>query len=391
MKIGDKVRFLNEVGGGVVSGFQGKHTVLVEDKDGFDIPMPIDQVVVVDTDNYNIPKAEKKGKGGGTKVASNWDDENGEFVGEEKPAPTSLKAQLSGDFDDDDEEEDWDPSERPVTFKATPLERKGADVQNLTLCFVPTDVKRVSSSSIKTYFVNESNYYVQVLYMHAQGENWAMRFNGVVPPNGKVFVETLEREDLNDLEYVCVQTLAWKEGKSFTLKPALTTEIKLDCTKFYKLHSFHASQHFDTPTWEVPVVRDDKSVRALFVDAEKLQTAMLSAAPQKSPKVQEEPTAPRTKKDSILEIDLHIDKLLDTAAGMSNADILLYQMKEFRRVMDENLKHTGKKIVFIHGKGDGVLRRNLLQELKYRYKKCTWQDASFREYGYGATQVTIQQ
>ena len=38
MKIGDKVRFLSEVGGGIVRGFQGKDTVLVESEDGFDIP-----------------------------------------------------------------------------------------------------------------------------------------------------------------------------------------------------------------------------------------------------------------------------------------------------------------------------------------------------------------
>ena len=41
MKIGDKVRFLNEIGGGIVTGFRGKDIVLVEDADGFDIPMPI--------------------------------------------------------------------------------------------------------------------------------------------------------------------------------------------------------------------------------------------------------------------------------------------------------------------------------------------------------------
>ena len=35
MKIGDKVRFLSEVGGGIVKGFQGKEIVLVEDADGF--------------------------------------------------------------------------------------------------------------------------------------------------------------------------------------------------------------------------------------------------------------------------------------------------------------------------------------------------------------------
>ena len=30
MKIGDKVRFLNEIGGGIVTGFRGKDIVLVD-------------------------------------------------------------------------------------------------------------------------------------------------------------------------------------------------------------------------------------------------------------------------------------------------------------------------------------------------------------------------
>ena len=39
MKIGDKVRFLFETGGGIVKGFQGKDIALVEDENGFSIPM----------------------------------------------------------------------------------------------------------------------------------------------------------------------------------------------------------------------------------------------------------------------------------------------------------------------------------------------------------------
>ena len=49
MKIGDKVRFLSETGGGIVSGFQGKNIVLVEDADGFEIPFPITEVVWLET------------------------------------------------------------------------------------------------------------------------------------------------------------------------------------------------------------------------------------------------------------------------------------------------------------------------------------------------------
>ena len=62
MKIGDKVRFLSEVGEGRVVGFQGKDIALVEDADGFEIPMQIKELVVVQTDEYNIPTSQQKQK-----------------------------------------------------------------------------------------------------------------------------------------------------------------------------------------------------------------------------------------------------------------------------------------------------------------------------------------
>lgn len=98
----------------------------------------------------------------------------------------------------------------------------------------------------------------------------------------------------------------------------------------------------------------------------------------------------RQKDDGTLVIDLHADELLETTAGMNAADILHYQLDVFKKTMDENKKKKGQKIVFIHGKGEGVLRHALVHELNYRYKSCTYQDASFQEYGYGATQVTIR-
>ena len=56
MKIGDKVRFLSETGGGRVAGFQGNNIVLVEDEDGFQVPTPIKEVVVIDNDDYSTER-----------------------------------------------------------------------------------------------------------------------------------------------------------------------------------------------------------------------------------------------------------------------------------------------------------------------------------------------
>lgn len=63
MKIGDKVRFLSEVGGGKVAGFKGNNIVLVEDEDGFEIPMPIKEVVVIGEEDYSTSHViSKKGE-----------------------------------------------------------------------------------------------------------------------------------------------------------------------------------------------------------------------------------------------------------------------------------------------------------------------------------------
>ncbi len=91
----------------------------------------------------------------------------------------------------------------------------------------------------------------------------------------------------------------------------------------------------------------------------------------------------------LIEVDLHIDSLVDTTAGLENKDMLQLLLVTVRKTMKENTKRKGQKIVFIHGKGDGVLRKAVRDLLKKEYPKCELQDASFQEYGFGATLVTI--
>jgi dsDNA-specific endonuclease/ATPase MutS2 len=65
-------------------------------------------------------------------------------------------------------------------------------------------------------------------------------------------------------------------------------------------------------------------------------------------------------------------------------------MDVVRKTINEYKKDKGKKIVFIHGKGEGVLRNAIMQELKRKYPRCLSQDASFQKYGFGATMVIIK-
>lgn len=227
MKIGDTVRFLSEVGGGTVSGFQGKNIVLVQDEDGFEIPMQLKDVVLV-------PKVEE------------------EEMPRPIPAPKSER------------QEPAVREEKPITFKPKPLERREGERLNLYLSFLPDDVKEISSTGFESYLVNDSNYYMQVSVLSAQGASWLLRFCGVVEPNSKLFVEAFDRSEVNDLEHLCIQAIAWKQDKPFQLKPAVTTELRLNLTKFYKLHVFHPNEFFGEPNWTEDVIRDDKPVRSAW-------------------------------------------------------------------------------------------------------------------------------
>ena len=82
--------------------------------------------------------------------------------------------------------------------------------------------------------------------------------------------------------------------------------------------------------------------------------------------------------------------MLDSTSGMDNTAIITYQLDKFHAVLKQYEGVKGQKIVFIHGKGDGVLRKAIENELKSKYKQYAYQDASFREYGFGATMVTIK-
>lgn len=96
------------------------------------------------------------------------------------------------------------------------------------------------------------------------------------------------------------------------------------------------------------------------------------------------------KKEDIMEIDLHISAIADNWQQMERGEMLHMQMEVFRRTMRDNIRYKGKKIVFIHGRGEGILKAAIASELRQHYSSCEYQDASFAQYGFGATMVIIK-
>lgn len=344
-QVGDIVRYLNSVGGGKIVRIDGNMAYV--DEDGFETPVLLKECVVV---TPSQPKAKSESK----------------FVAPPTVVPAPAQKQEE-------------------TVEETPAGEK----LNIVLAYEPEEIKHLNTTEYDAYLVNDSNYYLYFTYLVKSNlHDWVTRFAGIVEPGIQVHLEHVTRDMVNSIDRVAIQYIAFKQGKEFKLKAPVAVEYAVDNTKFFKLHCFHDNDYFDTPVIAFDIVKNDIPQRSVVFDSGHLEEAMLRKKAADKP--ERHNAEKKQRRQGIIEVDLHISELLDSTAGLSNTEMLEVQLKEFNSVMQKYQRDKGTKIVFIHGKGEGVLRNALLKELKYKYKNCDVQDASFREYGFGATQVTIR-
>jgi len=348
IKKGDNVRFLNAVGGGIVTRVEeSKNLVYVEDADGFEIPVLARECVVMGSvsKDTNIPSKT---------VASK---ETKTFV-----QPIEV-----------------------ITKTAPIIETPEGENLKVLLAFFPIDIKQLQTTAYECYLVNDSNYYLYYNIINGENGSFKSVANGTIEPNTQEFIVEITKEELSSWEKIRVQAIPFKQAKNYTPQPTLDIDIRINAVKFYKLHSFTLNEYFDDPSMLIDIISEKEKLQLSDISPEEIKKAMLQKAEPAKPKPAQRPST-----EDIIEIDLHINELLDSTVGLFNADMLQCQMDKFHAVIAENKGKKGQKIVFIHGKGEGVLRKEIEKQLKNRYKSYYFQDASFREYGFGATLVTIK-
>lgn len=375
-KAGDRVRFLNATGGGIITRIDGK-TVYVEDEDGFESPFLLKDVVVV------LPAGHETAvKGSNIMFDQKAFDEGRKAEKTEQPKPITP----------------------PVQVREDPVEEtKHGDNPSILLAFEPANIKRLADTKFTGVLVNDSNYFIDFIFLKRSSEDrgWELVFKGTVNPNELIDIAVLTHEELPDYGRVVLQGTFYKNDKAFSILPPMNVTRRLDLTKFHKLHCFRESKYFDTPVLEFPILDMGENIEQLELDEEsflKKPEKDKNFAKELSKKYKtdfsKEP-AGKFQKESpfkklpLIEIDLHIGELTDSLVGMEPKDMLEMQLSQVRKTMNQHFRRIGQKIIFIHGKGEGVLRKAVLDLLKKEYPKAEIQDASFREYGFGATLVTI--
>ncbi len=338
INIGDKVRFLSEVGGGRVTRIIDSKTVMVlNEDDDFEIPTLKSDLVVIES------------KSEGNSSASH-------------SLSTNKKVSYSA--------------------KSEPLKVQKEDIY---FAFVPKAGYDITSSPLELYLINDTNSILLYNFFNQSDEKFEGITTGNIDPNSKILLTEFDQKDLGNLSAFHFQILYYQAG-DFTPKTPINKTVKIPAIKFYKSSSYKLTDYFHEQVILYQLTANDMESK-LDELSNKDFNKLIREKEAKTTKIQIPKINP---KNNILEVDLHINKLIDSVTGFSNADILNFQMDKFHEILRENENNKGKKIVFIHGIGNGTLKQKVLSELKRKYKKHNSQDASFKEYGYGASMVTIK-
>jgi hypothetical protein len=349
LKIGDKVRFLNEVGGGRITSVVSKDVVNVETDDGFEVPTMINNLIVV-----NAPDKYESGRSRNT-------------IAQPTAEPVAEKKAVKP-------VDPWFSDKNQVA---------GKDEPQYLFVLVPDLPATPASGNISMYLVNNCNDTLLFRFSQKTKYNYETVVAASASPNSKVFLGFIKPEMVADLPVYCFQWLNFRK-RTKELEPFHQKEITLSAVKFYKQNSFVVTRFF-----KVPVMVIQLHENPLKAELEKLsEHEFQQAVAQKEP-VKKEQTVILPDSE-LVEVDLHIHELLDNFNNLTNTEMLTVQMNKFHEELGKAITTGVKKIVFIHGVGNGTLKNELRRELQRKYSKYPSQDASFREYGYGATMVILR-
>lgn len=332
-KPGERVKFLNEKGGGIITGMAGKSSVIVKGDDGFEFPVP-ENALIKDQGDF-LESSPEQGK---TKPFISVVPE---VIPVKQPAHSAEKFKLSEE----------------VLFAIVPGKESGE-----LECWL------INDSSMDCYYVISLNTEgVQTLFDH-----------GSLMSRNQVLVKSFVPGNLKSLHTFDFNFIFYSAENYKSVLP-LNCRVLADPSSIYSGKSTTENVFFERKVF----------INSLINFTAKKASGSPSLLPEEKIKTPES-GKPHQTSDELTEVDLHIEEITENISGLSNGEILTMQMARFKIALDTALIHKTRRIVFIHGVGNGKLKHTLRKALDDQYPDLRYQDASFKEYGYGATLVIIR-
>ena len=348
LKVGDKVKFLNTSGGGIVAKIIDSRMVSILIEDGFEIPTMVSELIKIDPhepagrffeDHYKIVLP----------------DEEAPVVEPDDDRLSHLPAHLVSD-------------------------RKSEDI---FLAFVPHDQKWLITGQLDVFLINNSSY--DVLY-NIFSKTPLGHFNGVdygsIFPDSKLLLDTINREQLSHWTEGYMQFLFHKQQTQDVLPP-FNSEFKVEGKKFYKEGNYRDHSIIREKGIVVKVL----SLTGHFQSEEK-ESQNLPSNHDQLPENLNPVIARYQVSPGEAIVDLHIHELVDDPANLDKSEILEFQKNYFLKCLDSAVAQHYRKVIFIHGVGNGILRNNIIELLK-KQEGIEYFDAPMAKYGVGALEIRI--
>ena len=339
--VGDKVKFLNEVGSGVVVEIVDKNMVMVESPDGFHIPFLSRELIrqsdfVIETD------------------ADTGDE------GELKEIPS-------------------DEQDNRLVNDLSKISSKEME-HNEEIYFAISKSTDGESEVLNAYLINVSSYNVMFHLSFESADRLTSWVYDDLKTDEKIFLGTLPEFNADGFLQIVYQFIFYQKECFRPVEP-LKGVVSLSINKIKSVESFRKNDFFDEKALLLPLI--DKY--EVVTNTEEFKIKNDFQPDNKSGK-----KLKRQKTESgIEEVDLHAEQIVENVESYDSSEILEMQLARFEMALESAIRNKQKRIIFIHGTGAGRLKHKIRKLLDEKYFRLKYQDASFREYGYGATLVLI--
>jgi|TARA_Y100000385_G_C13097948_1_gene642581 hypothetical protein len=345
-KIGDKVKFIDEIGGGIVTGIVDSKLVKVKTDDGFEMPvLSIDLI----PDHRALPAMDNS-----PQIIS-----NSEVVAE--------------------------PEKEPDFISPINPWRKVEEEEGVYLGFEPHEQQWLLTGDVDVVLANNTPYELLYSLFLNREQTEGIDFSSI-PAESKIVIETISREELEDWKSGYIQVLFHADKPKKVFLP-VHSAIDIKSARFFKEGSYKDNTIFN-----------GKAIIINIASLGAIPCVTASNSELKDDSYVTESKATSTKKKQLVDkyrsgsgealVDLHIGELLDNILGLSSKDMLDIQVDTFNKILSNAIENEYNKVTFIHGVGNGVLKSTIINELK-NYEGLKNSMASIAKFGVGAIDITI--
>lgn len=328
--IGQKVRYLNQVGQGIIRKIDSKK-IIVEDDSGFEIPFLINELVPANKEEIVVDYSTSKAV----------------YTAQQKNEPNITKKFLS---------------------------------DGIYILFAP-----IKNQNFEALLVNKSGFDISInIYLTDKNTNRFIKNLFVREDNSQV-IQEIQASEIGDWQHISAQIMFSKTLTKNILETVIANK-KIDGKKFFDTKNYVLTIYSQVPVFELCIYSESMKEEDVKLSSEELQRLLNQKENHKHSK----PSLPHNiyHQELELEVDLHIEELVENYTIYTPSALLQIQMNKVKAELSKAMTNSVNKITFIHGVGKGVLKQEIKNYLS-TVEGIKFYDGAMSKYGFGATTVEI--